>query len=78
MIEIAPESEVNLSIDMAWLYCVTLTHNEKYNWRMPTYMEKSCSIPRPPFLSWDSSDFASGPVYNMLSHKVIPVRDSDK
>jgi hypothetical protein len=78
MIEIGPTSKVKLSIDMAWLYCATLTHDEKYNWRMPTYNERWNSISGSS-LTWDSDEYASGPVYNILtSHKVIPVRDSDK
>ncbi len=36
MIEVAPILKINLSYDEAWLYCVTLTYNSKYDWRMPT------------------------------------------
>ena len=35
MIELAPISP-ELGFDEAWLYCVTLTYNNKYDWRMPT------------------------------------------
>lgn len=30
----APVSE-SLQYDEAWLYCATLTYDNKYNWRMP-------------------------------------------
>jgi hypothetical protein len=38
MIEVAPEElQTNLlKWDEAWLYCITLTHDNKYDWRMPT------------------------------------------
>ena len=81
MIELGPTSKVKLSIDMAWLYCATLTHDEKYNWRMPTYNERWNSIPGSS-LTWDSDEYQSGTAYNEYnitpSYKVIPVRDSDK
>lgn len=38
MIEIAPLSD-KMSYDEAWLYCATLTHNNKYDWRIPTDYE---------------------------------------
>lgn len=39
-IELSPkEYWKELRRDDAWLYCVTLTHNNKYNWRFPTYRE---------------------------------------
>jgi hypothetical protein len=38
MIEVAPKSP-ELGFDEAWLYCVTLTYNNKYDWHMPDYDE---------------------------------------
>lgn len=35
MIEFAIKSQL-LPYDTAWLYCVTCTHNNKYDWRFPT------------------------------------------
>jgi hypothetical protein len=35
MLEFAIEFQV-LSYNEAWLYCVTCTHNNKYDWRYPT------------------------------------------
>jgi len=37
-IEIAPTTTL-FTYDEAWLYCATLTHNGKYNWRIPTENE---------------------------------------
>ena len=36
MIELAPILKDHLSYDEAWLYCATLTYNNKYDWRIPT------------------------------------------
>ena len=36
MIEIAPLLEHKIDYDGAWLYCATLTYNNKYDWRIPT------------------------------------------
>ena len=36
MIEVAPLLEHELDYDGAWLYCATLTYNNKYDWRVPT------------------------------------------
>jgi hypothetical protein len=39
MIEFGPELLRVLTYDEAWLYCATLTHNNKYDWRIPTDYE---------------------------------------
>jgi hypothetical protein len=31
---------IGITCDEAWLYCATLTHNNKYDWRMPTVSER--------------------------------------
>ena len=36
MFEVAPILKKHLSYDESCLYCVTLTYNSKYDWRMPT------------------------------------------
>lgn len=38
MIE-APRFNQDITYDEAWLYCATCTHNDKYDWRLPTYKE---------------------------------------
>ena len=43
MLEFAPEMLDRINYDTAWLYCATLTHNSKYNWRLPTHAEYSRS-----------------------------------
>ena len=30
---------IPLPYDEAWLYCATLTYNNKYDWRMPSSLE---------------------------------------
>jgi hypothetical protein len=39
MIERAPRSTTRLTLDEAWLYTITLTHDNKYDWRLPTAQE---------------------------------------
>ena len=39
MIEFAPDTPLQLTYDEAWLYCATLTHNNYYDWRIPTWLE---------------------------------------
>lgn len=39
MIETALVSIDTLPVDIAWLYCATLTYNNKYDWRFPTIYE---------------------------------------
>jgi hypothetical protein len=36
MIEIGPTTTTWFDYDGAWLYIATCTHNNKYDWRMPT------------------------------------------
>jgi hypothetical protein len=42
MIEQATKHKTKCSYDIAWLYCATLTYNNTYDWRIPTFTE--CSI----------------------------------
>jgi hypothetical protein len=36
MIEYGLKLEDVVAYDTAWLYCATLTHNNHYDWRLPT------------------------------------------
>jgi hypothetical protein len=49
MIEYAPPTTECVDYDTAWLYCVTLAHDNKYDWRMPTHKEYETS---PFILGW--------------------------
>ena len=39
LIEQAPRFKQDITYDEAWLYCATLTHNNNYDWRLPTHKE---------------------------------------
>lgn len=39
MIETAPVSIDTLLVDEAWLYCATLTYDNKYDWRLHEFSE---------------------------------------
>jgi len=85
MIEIAPEELQTylLKWDEAWLYCITLTHDNKYDWRMPTNQDATQDSRA--VMSWidygDNNDL--GRVLNQLrksteefhTRLIIPVRD---
>lgn len=85
MIEIAPkELQTNLlKWDEAWLYCITLTHDNKYDWRMPTNQDATQDSRA--VMSWidygDNDD--PGRILNLFrksteefhTHLIIPVRD---
>jgi len=40
MVEFAPANLTHLLYDEAWLYCATLTYDNHYDWRLPTYHEE--------------------------------------
>lgn len=73
MIERAPQSGVirgERIIDDVWLYCITCTHDNKYDWRLPTYTE------------WQhdnslSFTFADKDINLMKVTRICPVRDTD-
>lgn len=68
MFEYATHSEDSVSFDQAWLYCATCTHNDKYDWRLPTHQEWIMNDI--PYYVWFDDRFAvAAEVYN-----VIPVR----
>jgi hypothetical protein len=76
MIEHADESPHKITCDEAWLYCATLTHNNKYDWRMPTYDER---MKLEFFDIWDIVDYIDRPNAAWLNYNatcfIIPVRD---
>jgi hypothetical protein len=39
MIEPGPPSNDQITFDQAFLYCITLNHNNHKDWRLPTRME---------------------------------------
>ena len=68
MIEHGPQSADRLSIDIAWLYCATLTHNGYSDWRIPLPREISS-------VGWHDNDVIWAPMNDHVLHTVVPVRD---
>jgi hypothetical protein len=91
MIEHADISSHAITCDEAWLYCATLEHNGKYDWRMPLYSERiESSVMLAMLATWDLGDYLTMisdrvSLYNMPwyapswgqihRYQVIPVRD---
>lgn len=86
MIEVAPEElQTNLlKWDEAWLYCITLTHDNKYNWRMPTSQDaKQDSRAVMSWIDYGDNDNDFSQILNQLcksseefhTQLIIPVRD---
>lgn len=80
MIEHAVMSRHELPSDEAWLYCATLTYDNKYDWRMPTYMERIMDSSGIFLATWDIEDIDD--VFKRSiwrGHKsiyhILPVRD---
>ena len=87
MIEYADVSLHEITCDEAWLYCATLEHNGKYDWRMPTYSERIESSVM--LATWDLGDYinmsrvseynipwlAVPRSWRIHRYQVIPVRD---
>ena len=72
MITRGPRSPKRLSHDEAWLYCSTLTHENKYDWRMPNRSEHT-SIPPS---TWFDGRFNQYTEYHTsMSMAVTPVRE---
>ena len=70
MIELALRTLKEMPYDEAWLYCVTCTHDNYYDWRIPTvdeYKSSRC------VLSWHETR------YKFLDprYHVTPVRTKD-
>lgn len=86
MIEVAPEElQTNLlKWDEAWLYCITLTHDNKYNWRMPTSQDaKQDSRAVMSWIDYGDNDNDFSQILNLFRRSteefhtrlIIPVRD---
>ncbi len=75
MLEFGPEANERVKYDEAWLYCVTCTHDNKYDWRLPTHKEYTDS---PIMMSWFDCDdgYVQAPLYKCGFH-VTPVRTKD-
>ena len=76
MIELGPVAP-RLTYDQAWLYTATLTHNNKHDWRLPTFTEASDNqwwiTQEHRSLGWMNRDSrANNPT--TLHYRAIPVR----
>lgn len=71
MIEYAPRIPEDISYDQAFLHCITLTHDNTKNWRLPTFDE----VARSPELMLANCWFEG----RMTEHlwQCTPVRDKD-
>jgi len=72
MIESARISPDYLTFEEAWLYCLTLEHNGRYDWRMPIYTERinlGCFGTWNMILQWKYEDLMKDKM------RVAPVRD---
>lgn len=74
MIESARPSPHKITCDEAWLYCATLEHDSKYDWRMPTYYER---INLEAYGAWDIHDFNFIGSETTHIYRIIPVRDKN-
>jgi len=74
MLEFGPETNDCIDYDRAWLYCVTCTHDNKYDWRLPTRKEYHNS---PIIMSWFNCDNIQTLSYEKGGFRVTPVRDKD-
>ena len=74
MIELAPVLDKWYTYDTAWLYCATLTHNNKYDWRLPSLDEYNDydEIDIDCFDVTDDELIKAG-----FKHKICPVRTVD-
>lgn len=86
MIDFGPFLENHITYDEAWMYCATCTHNNKYDWRIPSQDEFDYvySLKRvidfilvPQNSSpWDESDERYSPGGNKfpMLRPIVPVR----
>jgi hypothetical protein len=73
MIDLAPPSPERVDYDTAWLHCATLTHDNKYDWRLPTHAEYIHYLN---LIGWhDSVNMPELP--NNWEFYVIPVRTNN-
>jgi len=75
MIELAPHL-YQMKQDDAFLFIITCTHKDKYNWRFPTMFEVIYSGKFENLDPWRSDNIESEPVYLInLTYTAVPVRD---
>lgn len=74
MIEFAPMPPGRVTFDAAWLYCATLTYNNKYDWRIPTE-DEFCSYEEIHCDSFDQND-EHLKIFK-VTHFICPVRTAD-
>lgn len=72
MTEAAPMANKQLDYYHAWLYTITCTHNNKYDWRFPLQDElDQNNIPTEMF--WFTNDF----YLSEVRRYIFPVRDKN-
>lgn len=71
MIELAPPTQDTMTRDQAELYCITLTYNGHYDWRLPTYREYTSM---PPYAIWILDGVPPWRNPTVVLYYVIPVR----
>ncbi len=80
MIELAPMPTTRLTLDDAWIYTITLTHDNKYDWRLPTAWEfNNVMVGSPPL--WIHEHLVSNINHykfpSKLACNTFPVRTKD-
>jgi hypothetical protein len=71
MLEFAPRAYTLVEYDQAWLYAVTCTHHNYYDWRLPTYKEYNRSKL---IRTW----YEDRPDDKLPDRHVTPVRTNDR
>ena len=77
MIERAPETPIH-NIELTELFAWTCTHNDKYDWRVPTILEQEQSKKdkcRLATVYYDETEPGRIPITYTNTAKFIPVRD---
>ena len=78
MIEIAPKSLQDLSIEQAFLYTITCTHNNKHDWRLPTGTEAvSHALINKGWRNSAKDNWTSTTWDNSSYYPCVPVRDNN-
>ena len=77
-LEVGPQCDHDMDADMAFVYCITLSHKGHKDWRMPTYTERITLAEEdtvPAYGTWDSNDLCLHTFQNDYFTTVYPVRD---
>jgi hypothetical protein len=77
MIEFSIRPQEEMDYDTAWLYCVTCTHDNYYDWRLPTHIEYNES---PLIMNWYEDRYLElgfGVGNRQRNLHVTPVRTKD-